>query len=357
MILFTDYHHADLFYGLHLALEKRFGWTLYRPIGMEWNGIGLWKGKDPDFLECILSKESWRCQEVLGKYRTLEGKDWAVFSLHLTRIGTIQNDNTDSELYHVQDLSKNKKLKAITLEGFKNRTIDLIISSLPENYYIFEELRKAYQPKAKHVFLVPGVGINPPKDAQNVLTTSPIPLPDKNFLKFKQEFDLNTFSFCEPFKAQVVRSYSHFPETEKFWNDLGLSWDFRFIGKTLGPIKDIIIPSEDISREMAMSGFTLHIKPGGESYGHILHNSYAVGRPVITRRSDFINTAGGELLSEDTAIFTDDKTIEEIRKELIKLSEPETHNNLCRKVRDQFDRVVDFGVEADNLKSFLERAL
>ena len=39
--LLADYHHHDLWESLEL-LCARLGWTLYRPIGMEWFDAGYW---------------------------------------------------------------------------------------------------------------------------------------------------------------------------------------------------------------------------------------------------------------------------------------------------------------------------
>ena len=41
MKVLADYHHHDLWESLEL-LFARFGWTLYRPIGMEWFEQGYW---------------------------------------------------------------------------------------------------------------------------------------------------------------------------------------------------------------------------------------------------------------------------------------------------------------------------
>ena len=40
--ILADFHHHALWESLRLVFEERFGWELYRPIGMDWFIEGYW---------------------------------------------------------------------------------------------------------------------------------------------------------------------------------------------------------------------------------------------------------------------------------------------------------------------------
>ena len=355
--ILLDLHHFDLFHSFQLSLEKRFDWEIYRPIGLDWKTEGYWwMDEDPDFVQCMLSEQSGKASEILSEYETLMGKNWAVFSLHLPRIGQILNLGNGQ--YKVQDKSKEATWqRAITLEGFKNLKFDVIVSSLSQHYVPFQNLLQKYQPHAKHVHCISGMWQQVSPSARNILTTFPNSIGKTNHLCWKQEFDTNVFkpSATTTDNITKVRSYVHFPAAEILWDRLNLGWDFKFIGKTLGPLKDVVVKSKDLANTIATSGFTFHYKPGGESYGHILHNSFAIGRPVILNVEDFKGTAGEELLNRDTCIdISSSRTMNAIRSDLIDAAIPSRYEVIQKAVVKKFKEVVDFNREANKLKHFLE---
>jgi predicted small secreted protein len=361
MKIFVDLHHFDLYYSLQL-LAKRLGWELYRPIGLEWKTEGYWNiGNDSEFTECMLSTQDGRCNEILSQYKTLEGKNWAVFSLHLPRIGSITS-NGDG-LYDVEDKSKDVYQQGITLEAFKNTKFDVIISSLPQHFPLFEKLRERYQPQAKHIFHHAAIGWQMPDGVKNVMVNSipTQPLNDLHCISYKQEFDLQIFKKHPPTVLNQVHSYVHYPQTESFWKELDIAnvsnnsaWNLKFIGKTLGPLDEIVIRSVDLASAIRNSAWTLHIKLGGESYGHVLHNSFAISRPVIINGDDFKDTSAGELLTDKTCIDISRCSIHEIQKKLIKASHYDEYYNMCINVMQRFKEVVNFDEDADRVRKFME---
>lgn len=358
MKIFSDLHHFDLYYSMQLLFENRLGHELYRPIGLGWKVNNFWDiQKDPEFIECLLSESDGRCAEILSKYKTLLGKEWAVFSLHLPRIGKIQD--CDYGHYTVLDKSKNIIQKAISLEAFKNMKFDIIISSLPQHFALFENLRKKYQPQAKHIFQMAAIGWPLPVGTKNAMlnTTPTSSLDGINHVYYRQEFDTSVFSYTAPLNSKVIRSYVHFPVTERLWTDMNLPWNFKFVGKTLGQLSDVVVDSRDLAKEIRNSGFTLHIKPGGESYGHILHNSYAMGRPVIINCNDFNNTMGQNLLTGDTCIDASKYLPHQISDILNEIVNTDKHNMMCEKAYDRFKSVVSFDDDAIKVNQFLERLI
>jgi hypothetical protein len=128
----------------------------------------------------------------------------------------------------------------------------------------------------------------------------------------------------------------------------------KFIGKTLGPIKDIVVSSKELAQKINNSAFTLHIKLGGESYGHVFHNSFAIGRPVIINRNDFKNSSIDEILEDALCFDVSRYSPQEIQRRLILASQPEEWNKLKEKVKSRFFNIVNFDEDSQKVKKFME---
>ena len=358
MKVFADLHHFDLYHSFQLLFEKRLGWELCRPIGLEWYREGFWKICDESpVIQGYLSPEEGKCLEGLLPFWESRSPSWARFATELVRVGNIWE--VSPGLYSVIDNSKGISQTGITLEYFKSNRFDIIISSVPQHFPIFERLRQLYQPWAKHIFhMGPGsVEWEIPTGAKNVLLHScSFKIPKEiNHVFYSQEFDLDKFYYSFPTHPTVVRSYVHYPEGKELWDKIGLPWDFKFIGKTLASLGETIVKTSELSQVMRDSGFTWHYKPGGESYGHILHNTYAVGRPAIIDVGVFKNKRGGRLL-EDMVTCIDIKgcSPKDIREKLEWASQPENHLTMCINAKDRFDLKVNFDQEEVDLRLFME---
>lgn len=361
MRVLADLHHFDLYHSLELLFGKRLGFGVCRPIGMDWYPEYWAISSDKQLAKLLLSTEPRYCFDWLHSRRTLIGLDWAVMSLHLTRIGRVEADPLQPGRYRVHDMSKHSWQDAITLEFFKNNQFDLLISSVPQHFPLFEKLRQKYQPQAKHIFYASAIGQKLPEGVKNVILNSPQEdtIPGINHVYCRQEFDLGTFypaGMPDRAATRLVKSYVHFPVTEQIWQRIGLpDWTLRFIGRTLGPLNEVVVESSTIRDHMAVSSFTMHVKPGGESFGHILHNSFAVGRPVIINGNDFIGTQGGELLTSKTCLDVDRLSPEEVRKRLMEtLEEPEQYREMQEACLARFKEVVDFDEDEKNIRQFLQ---
>lgn len=360
MRVLADLHHFDLYHSFQLLFEDRLGWKLYRPIGYDWMNEGFWNlcpQEYPAVYQGYLSTKDGCCSDSLGPYWLDRPAEWARFATELVRVGKVIKDSNG--LYFVQDKSKLSFQRGITLERFKQEHFDIIISSTPQHFESTEKLRQLYQPHAKHIVHIGSVvGCHIPPTARNIMTHAlPSSFPKgSNYIIYGQEFNLNTFSYIGPTTSTKVRSYVHFPESQKLWEDTQLNWDFKFVGKTLAPLHETIIESESLANEIQKSGFTWHIKLGGESYGHILHNSYACGRPVVINEKDYIGSRG-ELLLEDlvTSIDITGLSPSNLRDKLIYAGRPDIHRQMCESAYSRFCEVVDFDNEFEKIKSFLER--
>src|SRR5258706_14059099 len=103
MNVLVDYHHGNLYHSLHLLFEKRLGFKLFRPIGMQWAEQGWWKVHEPYGFAL----------DTAGQYLDINDKHWDSY----------KNLNGDyklkDDIYHVYDPENKFQHKAVTLEKFK----------------------------------------------------------------------------------------------------------------------------------------------------------------------------------------------------------------------------------------------
>ena len=133
--------------------------------------------------------------------------------------------------------------------------------------------------------------------------------------------------------------------------------DFTFRTYGSGNRDGIPITKFDMFDGMKKSTFGWHIKPT-DGYGHLIHQWYACGRPVITKGDYYLGKTGGMLLSDgETCIDLDKHSVDESIRLIRYWSEPENHMKMCRAAYDRFHAVVDYDKEAESIKTFLSNIL
>lgn len=355
MIIFSDYHHGGLYNSLKL-LSKRLGADIYRPIGREWFEQGYFKiaepyGNHPDTITQYLSTEPY---ESVPFYC---------------------NPNAEQEsypgLYRISDPAHNSEDYAITLDAFKQIKVDVIIVSYPWHLESWIGLRNYFQPHAKIVLQVGNNGWTRFFDqAKNILSSarhqSGTYIPKNlNYVEYHQEFSTRLFSPHDkkwgPGEQPYVASFVNcLPESEKFDRLKYLLGNFRSefpdaIGNYFrwwafgaacpdGTITGI----DEIARIMRSARFGYHNKPGGDGYGHVLHNWFACGIPLIGYPEQYAGTLGEDLFDVTTSVKPDPEAIVEANK-------PENYLLLKAKVMNRWLNTVSFDYEFENrLKPFFE---
>ena len=364
MNIFADFHHTDLFHSFKILFEKKLGYNLYRPIGMDWAIEDYWDiYKVQPVIECYLSTEKRKAIDVVSELPPLGDIPWARYLVEMMKMGEVHPSNEEG-LFLAQDNSQPGEIsKCITFDKFKSMKFDILISSVPQHFDRFEKLIELYQPQAKHIFHM-GFGNAPwpvPQGAKNlILHSNPTGFnPDINHLFIHQEFNLSTFFFQEPKYQNNVVSYVHFPDSWKLMREVQSllpknKYSFTTIGDFRGPQANIMPVASWLSSQIRSSSFTWHIKPGGESYGHILFNSYACGRPAIINLSDFKDKMGGKLLEDGiTCISVDNRTPKEIASILREYEDPEKHRQICNNAYQRFIETVDFDNETHKVIEFI----
>jgi hypothetical protein len=341
----ADFHHQDLYYSLQLLFEKRLGWELYRPIGLEWYHEGYW----------AIYPHISTAQQYLALDQPnvidINGKSLSEACL------LNKNYRYEDGIYYVQDTSKDKIHRAITLEKFKNMKFDILLSSMPPHIRPFNKLIQLYQPQAKHIFQIgnPGWWTNEVKNVMCGTTARAYP-PSTNLVQYHQEFDLSVFQYKSPTVIKKVNSYIHYMDQIQLFNNYKTQltdWEFTNYGAGF-PV--CIHKTEELAKTMQESGFTWHIKPLGDGFGHTIHDTYACGRPAIINTNHYRNMVASALLEDGvTCIDIGKRPIWETITILQGLAkDPDAHMKLCEQVYRRFTEVVNFDAEEIKIRKFLE---
>lgn len=332
MKVFADFHHDDLFHSLHLLFEKRLGWELYAPCGPEWYTQGYW----------AYSHEPRVISEML-----VEKKYW------YTGRGYSEVENPCHE----------RNLMALTLDEFKAMDIDIVISSVPEHFWIYRKLIKDFKPKAKFVQQVgnewPKFDYSLPKNV--MVSCAPFDIPKYvNTVFYHQEFDLDLFKAVPGDPKKPIKSFVNDLPNLKDWGlfqkyEKRLTlWEWKSYG--LGCRDGNIRPLKKLVKEMQDSSFIFHAKSLGDGFGHIIHNIFALGRPAIVRSKWYKSRAARQLMIDGVTCIDLDAHLFWQNCKLIEVcSRPEKYYQMCLDARQRFDDVVNFDAEFEEIKKFLGR--
>ncbi len=350
MNVFTDFHHSALLRSLIILFEDRLGGQVYRPIGTEWAEQGFWKVYDhPATVQQYLT--------LAQGYRPIDGTP------PLNKfVEDVKLD--DPDLYICADPESESYNKAITLEKFKTMKFDIVIASIPAHIAPFKKLIELYQPQAKLVFQVGNAWDYGSMDVQNVLaSTKPVEVPDHiHAVFYHQEFDLNIFK-PEPFtKSRAIHSFVNILQGQAVTDFLKLEEllpDFTLKSYGAGNRDGIKNGVKEMARGINDADWVLHVKPGGDGYGHVIHNAFACGRPVITRKSDYLGCLAGDLMIDGVTCFDLDVHGTETVASLIRATQDYKNKPWLEEMgaaaHARFREVVNFDREEKEIKEWLTK--
>ncbi len=353
MKVLADLHHYDLYHSLQILFEKRLGWELYRPIGLEWYHEKFWNvyphiNTAKQYLSDGFAIPLDVRGQPVDKHHSLDS--WV---------------NRDAEkkedgLWVVKDSSHCVPIdhKAITLPRFKDEKFDIVISSMPNHVQLFDRLIREFQPQAKHIFQQ-GNNWPPPSIVKNHLNSTTMqPPPSANHVRYHQEFDLEVF---HPDVTPNPRSFMNLqhimdtqskPKFEELVNILS-TWDTKCYGAFN---KDGALDRTSLPEVLRQCGFLYHVKYSDEGYGYNLHNAAACGTPLI------VNSANQRGRTAE-ALYIDGKTCVDLSKhsipEAATLLEDAANNyeEWSQNTYNHFKSVVDFDAEFEEIKKFLDRLI
>lgn len=330
--ILTDFHHSSLMRAHWLLFKERLGFDIYRPIGLEWFTSGFWAINN---------------QEDTAKQFLDIGSQPTDNTPPLNEVDTTDPDG----VFLIDDPGGSSYHMACTLDYFKTHEFDFVIASIPAHVPLFEQLIKQYNPQAK---LIVHMGNNWTLEnykGYNVLASiAPQFAPGVNVHFYHQEFDLDVFKNTQVEVNLNIYSFVNIIQS------MGIGWDdFNQFKKKLEPYEYSLkayggqcpdgnmTGADELANKMREAQMIFHVKPGGDGFGHIIHNAYAVGRPVITRKSHYKGQLAEQLMTTENTIDLDVFGVDGAINIIKHISEnPDELRKMGRAAHNQFANVVDY---------------
>lgn len=334
--ILTDFHHSSLYSSFLYTLENRLGHEVYRQIGREWFEKGYWR----------INRQEDTIQQYLGTYgyKPTDGTP------SLNEIMWVKDG-----IYYSKDNNTGQVHKAIRFESFLEMDFDVIIASIPAHIKPFKELAK--KKKAKFILQVGNEWAIPYHEIPNLMASVAARNVPCHSVFYHQEFDTNAFSYEKPNNSKEIHNYMNvlhnYPEALEYFlelEELMPEYDFKMYGSQNrdGSITGV----QNLADSMKKARWIFHVKPGGDGYGHVLFNTYAVGRPIITNKRHYEGKLGGQMMDDKSSIIIDGLTPKELRDIII--NREENNEAMSTECRRRFEENVDFEKEAQQIQKFLE---
>jgi hypothetical protein len=348
MKVFTDLHHGDLYYSLHLLFEQRLGWELYRPIGLDWFHGGFWKIAEPYN----------NAMDTVGQYLAINQCGWD------SEKNLNGNNYVEDGVYYVHEPVHNYYQKAITLEKFRSMNFDIILPTIKAHDYSFERLRDMYQSQAKLVSQMGNTGQG--THLKNAMHTTPYkPEAGQNTVYYHQEIDPNLYSYIQPNSAtknifSVTNCYPYSDIYLKYKQLIPeVNWKFHGGGCPDGGL----FGAKGVGEKMREANIGWHLKPQG-GLGHSAMSWMASGRPVITNMSQHRNWDkpwGGDatkLFEPGVTCYDIEGSSEQDNVAAIRhILEPEENLRMAENAYKRFHELISYDEEEKKIREFLGRLL
>jgi hypothetical protein len=348
-----DAIHADLWESLRLLFEERLGWELYRPIGMEWAAKAIWnferhqpygEGVAHQFLD-PWDSDRWSLDETSG-----------FVAEHWRRADTTH---------------PGQDIRLVTYEQARSQRWDLVLATLSENeqglWGFAQEVGAHYgiqvgNQGAQNLWPIAEFGL--------LSVTTPGFTPWKPHVYYRQEFSLADFhadggALAEPdlvsTRVQCITQtteYSRFlaaaaavPEARFLWYGHCEPRDEHWGGSHE--------TTPAVARSMHQTRIAWHAKRWSDGYGHVIHNWFSIGRPVIATASYYQDKLAAPLFVEGETSFDlerhSDHEVHGILRML--LHDEDRWRRMCAASAARFRAVVDFDAEASAIRSMLENVM
>jgi hypothetical protein len=345
MKVLVDFHHHDLWESLEL-LCARLGWTLYRPMGMEWFDEGYWN-----------FERQWHGDAIARQYLT----PWPT-----------DHDGLRDDLSH-----PGRQQRLLTLAEARDLRPDIVIASVAHNHEGFA--RFASEVGATFGLQLGNVRFAPVEMAEDrwdlaafglVSALMPGPIP-KPHVVYHQEFSLADFRHEPPAEHErtVVSSFVNcFPENPQGYATfrevahLANEIDWRIFG-SYGQLPRDEYAAEDLGRcadvgdRMRASDIAWHTKQWSDGYGFVIHTWFAVGRPVIGFQSYYQKQLAGPLWQEGVTSFDiTGRSADDIRR-LVRSLDFDKRTAMSEAAAARFREVVNFDEEEQAIRAMFAQVL
>lgn len=346
MRVLMDFHHHDLWESMEL-LCARLGWELYRPMGMEWFNEGYWN-----------FERQWHGDAVAKQYLEPWGSD------------------VDGLRY---DTSHQRYIKLWTLEEARAYKPDIVIASVAHNHEglarFASEVGATFGLQLGNVRFAP---IEMNEDRWDLaafgLVTSIMPGPiTKPSVVYHQEFDLDDFHYEPPNRNEqfTVASFVNcFPENpdgyaqfrataavapEMEWQVYGSYGQVPTDEFSCGNLDRC----SDVGDRMRASDIAWHTKQWSDGFGHVIHNWFAVGRPVLGYQSYYQSQLAGPLWDEGVTSFDLTDRSPDYAASIIRMlrDDPDRHRAMSEAAAKRFREVVNFDAEEQAIRAMFAQVL
>lgn len=342
MKIFTDLHHGDLFFSLHLLFEQRLGWELYRPIGLDWFTSGYWKIAEP----------YGNAMDTVGQYLDINSEEYDQYK------NLNGNHYLQDNVYYIYDPGHDYYQKAITFETFKDMEFDIVMPSIHAHERPYAALKDLYQKQAK---LVAHLGNGGQRTfIKNVIYSIPyIPSSDQNAVFVHQEIDPNQYTYTNP-NVETKNIYSMvnclpYPHIYNQYKNMMPDIQFKAYGASCPD--GALSGSKAVAKIMQEANIGWQLKPLG-GLGHTAMGWFASGRPLITNMSEHRKTGGLALsLFEPGVTCIDIESSTAIENTKLIKSMLEDNQGWSTRVRQKFDEVFNYNRDEAAVRKMLERIL
>lgn len=343
-VLTDGSHHGDLYESLAILFEDRFGWELYRPVGMEYWTEGLWN----------YERHMDHGESVAHQYLDPWGSDIAVGD-HFERV-----DETHPGRVH----------KLVTLEQVRSQSFDIVLATLAENEEGFATLARSIG--AKFGIQLGNEGTVNRYDLADfsLFSTAREHLPWTPYVFYHQEFSLDDFRFeYPPSENDLVATWvqclqSGEEDWQRFVTLAGLTPELRWrhhghCNQDSGYWRSNVKTTPEVAAQMRAARIGLHFKRWSDGYGHVIHNLFAVGKPVVATASYYRGKLAEPLFVDGVTSFDvqtrSDAEIVEIIRRLA--TDDDYHRRISENAAARFREVVNFDADADAIREMFTRVL
>lgn len=358
MKVLLDFHHHDLWESMEL-LCARLGWTLYRPIGMDWFDEGYWN-----------HERKWHGDAVARQYL----EPWPTDPVNPQR--TNGGGLPYGHPFRVRkDASHGREIRLLTLQEARDLRPDIVISSLAHNHEGFA--RFATEVGATFGLQVGNVRFAEADMAEDRwdlaafgLVSGLMPAePPKPHVIYHQEFSLDDFRPSRPPRlglvvSSFVQCYPQDSGSYAYWRqaaEMAPEHDWRVYGAYgEAPLDRFAAGNLDrcsaVGDAMRASDVAWHAKRWSDGFGHVLHDWASVGRPLIGFHDYYRDQLGGRLWVEGVTAWD----IE--RNDVIPLlrrfrDDEDFHIRACEAMAARFRQVVDFDEEEQRIRALFAQVL
>jgi hypothetical protein len=343
-VLTDGSHHGDLYESLCMLFEDRFGWELYRPAGMEFWDEGLWN----------YERHMPHGIEVARQYLLPWGTDSAVGD-HFERV-----DTTHPGRIH----------KLVTLEQVRSQPFDIILATLAENEEGFASLARSIG--ARFGIQTGNEGTINRYDLADfcMFSTAREHTPWVPHVFYHQEFSLADFRFEYPptendVAATWVQCLSSAPEDWQRFETLAhatpeLRWFHHgHCCQDCGYWRSNVQTTPEVAAQMRAARIGVHFKRWSDGYGHVIHNLFAVGKPVIATASYYTDKLAGPLFVDGVTSFdVQTRSTDEVVAIVRRLAQDDDyHRQISENAAARFREVVDFDADAGAIRGMLDGVL